>query len=165
MKKLYVIRHGKSDWGNPEVNDFNRPLNHRGIKDAPKIGKYLLENHDHPDLILSSPAKRAFTTAKLIADQLDYSESKILINEQIYLAGLEILLQIINSIDDQFDCVYIFGHNPGFSNLASYLTDNWIEMKTCCVASLESDVDSWKHWSKGLAILKTHISPRNLKVS
>lgn len=165
MKKLYVIRHGKSDWGNPEVNDFNRPLNHRGLSDAPKMGKYLLENHDQPDLILSSPAKRAITTAKLIADKVNYSESNIFQNEQIYLADLESLLQIINSIDDQYNCVYIFGHNPGFSNLSSYLTDNWIEMKTCCVALLETDVNSWTHCARGTSLLKTYISPKNIKVS
>ena len=162
MKKLYVIRHGKSDWGNPEVNDFNRPLNHRGLKDAPRMGKYLFNNHDRADIILSSPAKRAISTANIISKEINYSESKIIKNEKIYLASKESLLQIINSIDDHNNCAYIFGHNPGFSNLASYLTDDWIDMKTCCVAILMSNVDSWGHWSKGIANLEKYLSPKNI---
>ncbi len=160
MKKLYVIRHGKSDWGNPEVIDFNRQLNHRGLSDAPRIGKHLCNHHDNADIILSSPAKRAITTAKLIADQVNYPDTRIKTNENIYLANKESLLEIINSIDDQHNCAYIVGHNPGFSNLASYLIDDWIEMKTCCVAILVSNVKSWKHWSKGNAILEKYLSPK-----
>ena len=162
MKKLYIIRHGKSDWGNPEVNDFNRPLNHRGLKDAPRVGKHLLTSYEKADTIISSPAKRAITTAKLIANEINYPDSSIIENENIYLASKETILQIINKIDDQFNCAYIFGHNPGFSNLASYLTDDWIEMKTCCVAVLNFEVNSWKHISKGTAILEKYISPKSI---
>ena len=103
MKKLYIIRHGKSDWGNPEVNDFNRPLNHRGLKDAPRVGKHLLTSYEKADTIISSPAKRAITTAKLIANEINYPDSSIIENENIYLASKETILQIINKIDDQFN--------------------------------------------------------------
>jgi phosphohistidine phosphatase len=162
MKKLYIIRHGKSDWGNPEVNDFNRALNHRGLKDAPRVGKFLLDHHEKADIILSSPAKRALTTAQLIANEINFPNSGIIENEKIYLANKESILQIINTIDDQYNCAYIFGHNPGFSNLASYLTDDWIEMKTCCVAILNSNVNSWSHLSKGNALLERYVSPKNI---
>ena len=83
--------------------------------------------------------------------------------DRIYLANLETLLEVVQSLDNNLNCVYIFGHNPGFSTLASYLTDDWIEMKTCCVAVLEADVDSWHEWIKGIGFLKEFISPKIIK--
>ena len=87
MKKLYLARHAKSSWKNPDLDDYDRPLNKRGIRDAPFIGKKLKEKNILPDLIISSPAIRAITTAKELAAQMGYPEENIILDENIYEAG------------------------------------------------------------------------------
>ena len=96
MKKIFVIRHGKSDWGNPFQDDFDRTLNHRGLLDAKKMGDYL-KNHTLPDAIISSTAKRAITTAYLIANQLKFDEELIVKKKNLYLAPLNELIQTIQT--------------------------------------------------------------------
>ena len=83
MKTLYVIRHAKSSWDEPDQSDFERGLNDRGKRDAPRMGKRLKERGIHPDLMLSSPAKRAYSTAKRIAEVLDYSTKNIATDKEI----------------------------------------------------------------------------------
>ena len=161
MKQLFIIRHGKSDWGNPFQDDFDRPLNHRGIIDAKKMGIYL-SNYTHPQKIISSTAKRAITTAYLIADQLKINQHEIEQQKKLYHAPLDKLLETIQTADNKHNTLYIVGHNPGLSSLVSYLSEDWIELKTCCVAILQADVDSWSNWIKGVATLKQYISPKTI---
>ena len=161
MKKLFVIRHGKSDWGNPYQDDFDRTLNHRGLLDAKNMGDYL-KNYDLPDSIISSTAKRAITTAYLIAQQLKFEEALIEEKKNLYLAPLNELIETIQCVDNKVNTLYLVGHNPGLTSLVSHLTNDWMELKTCCVAILEADIDSWSHWVKGIASIKEYISPKSI---
>ncbi len=152
MKMLYVIRHAKSSWDNPGLNDFDRPLNERGKRDAPRMGKRLKEKRIVPDLLLSSPAKRAITTCEIMADMLGYPEGKIKTDQELYHAGEEDILQIIKKINDKHEAVFIFGHNPGLTDFVNQLTDTFINnVPTCGVVACTLNIQSWKEtgWGKG----------------
>ena len=144
MKHLYLIRHAKSSWKNPGMSDKERPINKRGLKDAPKMGKYLKKNEKKPDLILTSPARRALETAELIADKIDYNIESIISDEEIYEATTIDLLEIVRNLDDSFKSVFLFGHNPAITFLSNYLTDAVIDnVPTCGVVSISFDIKSW----------------------
>src|SRR3990172_739632 len=144
MKRLYIIRHAKSSWDNSNLQDFERPLNARGERDAPFMGQKLAERGIKPDLILSSPANRAFKTAKIVAETVGYKKKNIVSDQNIYLSDLKTILKIIQNIDDTKNDVMIFGHNPCFTHLANYLSDaNVDNIPTCGVFCVEFDIKSW----------------------
>jgi len=145
MKRLYLIRHAKSSWADHHLSDFDRPLSNRGRRDAPKIGEVLKSKKVKPDLVISSTAKRALNTAKILVNMLDYPIENITESSTIYEATTQNILNVINDIDDENNSVMLFGHNPGFTVLANLLGDKYIDnMPTCAVAELELNVSSWK---------------------
>ena len=149
MKTLYLIRHGKSSWANQSLQDFDRPLNHRGERDVPFMGKRLRE-YDTPDLILSSSANRAISTARIIAGKVGYAEARILEDETMYLASEKTLLSIIREIDNQYKTVMLFGHNPGFTMLANDLTNYFVEnIPTCGVFCITFNIERWQQVGLG----------------
>ncbi|SMO68181.1 SixA phosphatase family protein [Solitalea koreensis] len=149
MKTLYLIRHAKSDQ-TITGSDFDRPLNDRGFKDAPKMAERLLNKKVHPDLIISSPAKRALTTAKTFAETLNYGFKNIYEEKLIYEASTATLLKVINHINDKHEVVLLFGHNPGITFIINYLTNNKLDnLPTCGVFKIEFELDSWKLVSEG----------------
>lgn len=144
MKKLLLIRHAKSSWKQAETADFDRPLNKRGLQDAPMMGKRLAANRAAPDLLLSSPANRAISTAIKLAEALQYSEAKIQIEPKIYEASTKDLLQIIQNLPDTVQDVILVGHNPAISMLSSRLNGGIThDMPTCGVAQLELPITHW----------------------
>jgi phosphohistidine phosphatase len=146
MKTLVLIRHAKSSWDDPGLDDRERPLNKRGKRDAPAMGQLLLEKGMTPDLIVSSPAKRARKTAKILADALDYPRDGIELREALYLQGLETLLAVIASLDDAHACVFLVGHNPELTELANVLTGASIDnIPTAAAVAVDFKA---KHWSK-----------------
>jgi phosphohistidine phosphatase len=163
MKNLFLVRHGKSDWSVSGQKDFDRELNGRGRSDAPKMGRKLYEMEARPDIIISSPAARARLTAELVCEQLKSDPEKILYNEDIYEASVRTLLGVINGIEDKYSRVMIFGHNPGFTFLAEYLTKKEIgNIPTCGVVNIEFDLASWKEVSGGNGELKAFIYPKKV---
>jgi phosphohistidine phosphatase len=150
MKRLLLIRHAKSSWKNPDLDDFNRPLNKRGRKDGPKMGKLLAKRGEIPDLIISSPAKRALKTAFAIAKDVGYPEKKIKEKKKIYLGSVSQLMNVIHNIGNEFNRVFLFGHNPGFNDLSHYLTKHELEnIPTCGVFCIDFEIDSWKEVAEG----------------
>ncbi|MCO4291409.1 histidine phosphatase family protein [Solitalea sp. MAHUQ-68] len=150
MKTLYLIRHAKSDKSISNVSDFDRPLNERGIKDAPSMGKILAKKITQPELIISSPALRAITTAKLFAEQLDYPEERIRLCNEIYEASVSTLLKLVNELGDETSIVIMFGHNPGLTDFFNYLTDNdLLNLPTCGIVKIDFDLESWTLISHG----------------
>lgn len=140
---LYLLRHSKSSWRDLSIDDFDRPLNNRGLKDAPLMGQMLSKKNIIVDTIISSPAKRAIDTASIISNNLGYTKS-IILNKDIYDASLSTLLFIIKNFDDNLKSIMLIGHNPGLTNLSNYLTKYFIEnIPTCGVVALEFD-KSWK---------------------
>ena len=144
MKILYLARHAKSSWKYPTLNDFERPLNKRGRKNAPFMGKILKELDIDIGLILSSPAIRASMTARLMAYQLDYPLENIIYNEAIYHAGEDTLLDVIAGIDHLINQAMLVGHNPGLTTLANILGDTPLSnIPTSGVCCLELNILSW----------------------
>ncbi|HEU5294198.1 MAG TPA: histidine phosphatase family protein [Burkholderiaceae bacterium] len=143
MKTLYLVRHAKSSRDDPTLADRDRPLTDRGRDDAPVIGKRLARRRVLPDLIVSSPALRALTTAQLIAAEVGYPRKHIVVDDQLYAAGVDDLLAVIQGTDDKIDRLMLFGHNPEFSDLASRLAGHLLDMPTCSVAEFDYDSRSW----------------------
>lgn len=144
MKKLYLIRHAKSGWKEAGKTDHERALNHRGIKDAPFMANLLKSKGIKPDLILTSDAVRARTTAQLMAPVFGYPPEEILSESSLYLAGAHEILREVNLIDDKAECCFLVAHNPGISGFTSYITGSQgVDMPTCAVCGVEFDAVSW----------------------
>ncbi|NJN25640.1 MAG: histidine phosphatase family protein [Cyclobacteriaceae bacterium] len=149
MKKIFVVRHAKSSWDEPELEDFDRPLNKRGKKSAPEMGKRMQQRGIAPDLLISSPAKRAFATAKLIARELSISPEKIQKEPRFYEATIPDFVGVLQSLSDEVNTVMIFSHNPGLTDLVNYLSDAGIfNVPTCGIAEIDLDIAGWKELDK-----------------
>ncbi|MEJ5994949.1 histidine phosphatase family protein [Pedobacter sp. Du54] len=143
-KRLLLIRHAKSDWGNPSVRDFDRPLNKRGYANAPEMGKRMVNQNIYPDLVISSPALRALTTAKYFSKEWEIDENNIQTDKTIYEATLKNLLNVVHQFDNRFNTIALFGHNPGLTDFANYLSEvNIYNMPTCSIVMLEFSFNDW----------------------
>lgn len=144
MKKLIIVRHAKSSWADTSLTDINRPLNSRGKRDAPFMAKLIREKGISPDLILSSPAKRALLTAKVFADELIYPAKDIQLVSEIYEAFYEEIIEVLHDVKDEINTLMIFGHNPGFTDFTNFVSDSYIEnIPTCGIVGLELKEESW----------------------
>ena len=162
MKRLTLVRHAKSSWEESGLADFERPLGKRGKKDAPVMGERLAARGDPPDLVVSSPAKRARKTAKLIARELDLPDEGLTWKEEIYLAETDMLLKVVRGLDDRFGHVMLVGHNPGLTELGNLLGDCGIEnIPTCGVLCLDFDAESWKTVGPDSGTLVFYDTPKN----
>lgn len=146
MKRIYLVRHAKSSWGQMDLTDFERPLNERGQKDAPVMAERLRKRKPEIDALISSPAVRAKNTAILFSQGLDIKEKKIIYEEDLYHAGINSFNSVIASMDDDFKEIALFSHNPGITDFANSLVakvqiDN---MPTCSIFAVEADVKKWK---------------------
>lgn len=148
MKKLLIMRHAKSDWNQPFASDFERPLNGRGEQDAPRMGEWLAERDLFPDLILSSPAVRARSTAELVADAAGF-DCDMALDRRIYHADAATLLEVINGLPDWAETVMLFGHNPGFEDLVSALSGSDERMPTAAIACINLAIDAWAEAERG----------------
>ena len=148
MKSLYIIRHAKSSWGNFSLPDFERPLNERGEKDAPVMAKRLLKKNTSIDLFVSSPAKRALKTCKLFCKEFNVTEEAILVVEKLYHASSEIFYKVVREIDDKYEHVAIFSHNPGISEFVNSLHTNVTidTMPTCAIFAVSIDCTNWNQF-------------------
>lgn len=161
-KKLYIIRHAKSAWDSPSLKDFDRPLNERGLSDAPMMGRRLFDRKILADLIIASEANRAQTTARLIAKELNYPESDIQFTKDIYHATIKEMIQLINQIDNRYNTVLLFGHNPTFTELAEYITDEaYGTLPTCGIVGIALTVDRWDLVSGACGEEIYHDYPKN----
>ncbi|PKL82735.1 MAG: phosphohistidine phosphatase [Ignavibacteriae bacterium HGW-Ignavibacteriae-3] len=150
MKKLFLIRHAKSSWDSHAQSDIERPLNNRGEQNALMMSKILMKENILPELLLSSPALRALSTAKIFAGQFGIDQETIVIEKSIYEAGIRELSIIVDGIDDRYDSVFLFGHNPGLSAFTNLIGDKFIpEMPTCAIAGLEFNINRWSKVARG----------------
>lgn len=148
MKKLVLIRHAKSDWSIPGIKDIDRPLNERGYLDAHKIGAQLREKTAGKKLFISSPAIRAISTALIIAREINYPQENISIHSELYEAEVNVYEEIIFSLDNTFDTIFIFGHNPTISQVISQFTGvTFVEVPTCSVSVINFET---KHWNEAM---------------
>lgn len=143
MKNLFLLRHAKSSWKDTLIDDFERPLNKKGKRDAPQIAYRFSKRGFDVDLIISSSAKRTSDTAKIFADILRL-KSETVFKKELYEASYQEILEVINHINEKFGNVLIVCHNPGVTNLVNYLSDNYIDnLPTSGIVGLSTDLN-WK---------------------
>ena len=142
MKTLFLIRHAKSSWDDPALDDRWRPLAARGRRDAPRLGRRLARRYRPPDLLLSSPALRALDTARLIAARLGCR--RVAVDARLYDGGIRGLQRVIHQLDDAHRRVMLFGHNPQLTAMARRYSDAIGHLPTCTALRLKFDVKSWR---------------------
>lgn len=163
MKTLLMLRHAKSSWDSSAESDFERPLNARGEADTPRIAKALQELGVTIDEIVSSPARRALSTAERVADEIGFGAAKVTQEPRLYEAGRKQILSIVDARDDAHSCVLLVGHNPGFHDVVEFLSGEWIgKYPTAALSVLELEEDNWSANYAGCAKLKQIIAPKTL---
>lgn len=162
MKTLFLIRHAKSDWGKAELKDVDRPLNARGYSDAYKMSSKFKEQKIAPDLLITSPAIRAISTALIFCRNLQLDASRIIINSDLYDSSVKEYKNCISKIDIKFKHVLLFGHNPTISDCAKKLLGSFPqEMPTCSIAGIQSDEDEWNNFVEKKCELLFFDFPKN----
>ncbi|MGD9563980.1 MAG: histidine phosphatase family protein [Pyrinomonadaceae bacterium] len=142
MKRLYLLRHAESDWGDSAVDDFDRRLTDRGVRTVLFMGALMDGRGLSPDVIVSSPAKRAMQTAEMVLDASGFDRS-IDYDERIYEAGVSTLLNVITGLPDEDGSALIVGHNPGMEGIIHSLTGAVQPMPTGAIAVISLDVARW----------------------
>lgn len=162
MKSLLVIRHAKSE-SSFTLNDFERPLNERGKKDAPEMAKRLVALNIKIDAFVASPAKRAKKTAELFCKEYERNDEDIIFISALYHAPPAIFNEVIKHLDDAFNTVAIFAHNPGITYFVNELvTGTAIDnMPTCAVFAVKANINHWKDFEKSRKELLFFDYPKN----
>ncbi len=161
MKTLTIVRHAKSSWKNTGLTDRERPLNRRGERDAPEMGRRIHEHGIRPSLLLSSPAVRALTTAKIIAGELGYPLEFLQREEQLYLASVTDIQDVLVAQDPGFNSIMIFGHNPGFTDFANFLVPGLTNnLPTAGVVSVQLETEDWNLYERPACELVVHDYPK-----
>jgi len=143
MKTLLVLRHAKSSWNDPALDDHERPLNKRGRRDAPRMGELVGECGLIPDVIISSDAVRARLTAAAVAEAARYA-GEILLDPHLYLASPADILSLLATVRANAGTVMIVGHNPGLEKLVEQLTGERQDLPTAALAQIGLPIDQWR---------------------
>ncbi|MDH3576925.1 MAG: histidine phosphatase family protein [Gammaproteobacteria bacterium] len=161
MKTLTLVRHAKSSWSDTHLSDRKRPLNKRGKRDAPAMGKRILKHGIRPSLIMSSPARRAWSTAKQIAAEISYPIEFLQREDSLYLASLDEILGVIVAQDNRFNNMMIVGHNPGMTDFANFLSPGLTNnLPTAGVVSVQIDQDDWNLYEQPKTELLVYDYPK-----
>ena len=162
MKTLLLLRHAKSSWDDLSLKDFDRPLNKRGLKAAPRVGAHMQKEKLRPDLVLSSPALRAKQTTTMVCEAGGFA-SLANFDERIYEASAQRLFEIVAGIDDRIGMAMLVGHNPGFEELLAALTSESQAMPTAALACIELKVEKWSDLALDCGKLKWLVRAKDLK--
>lgn len=165
MLILYLVRHAKSSWSHPGLRDHDRPLNDRGLRDAPRMAKLLVEQHsEKPDMLVSSTAKRALSTAHFFAEAFGIGAEAIQREPDIYEAYPQEILRIVSELPESAKTVMLFGHNPTFTALANqFAGDDFVEnVPTCGVVKIVSTAPDWKSFYEGNSSLTACFFPKEV---
>jgi phosphohistidine phosphatase len=170
VKRLYLLRHAKSDWADPALEDFDRPLNGRGLKSAPAMGRYMRREGLVPALVLCSPARRTRQTWELLAAALK-AEPAVDYADDLYLGEPARLLKRIGQAPESLPSLLVIAHNPGLQALAHKLATGGdkagrrrmaTKYPTAALAVLDCDVGAWDQLASGLCVLERFVAPRDL---
>lgn len=162
MKQLILVRHAKSDHSF-DLEDFDRPLNKRGLRDAPIIAEYLKQNFPKPDIIISSPAKRTKTTTEIISKTLQIATEQIVFEEKLYLCYTSDYFEIINAQDNKYNTIMIVSHNPGTTEFSNILTGSKIDIvPTCGAINIQLQVENWSRVEPYSGKLVDFIYPKKI---
>lgn len=159
MKTLQILRHAKSDWAADYSLDHDRPLNGRGVRSARMVGILLSERDEVPDLIISSTALRARTTAELAMEEGSWA-STLELDRGLYESGVAGVLSIVAAVAD-VERLMVVGHQPTWSMLVRHLTGDQVDMKTACVASVGLEIASWAEVGDNRGTLLAVLNPRD----
>lgn len=163
IKTLYLIRHAKSDWNEEDASDFERGLNTRGFKDLNMMGSYISLRNIKPDLILSSSALRAQLTADKLSEKIGY-KGKTHYMKELYLVCPETLLDTIRLQDNQYDHIFLIGHNPELTEFANFLTkDHFGKLPTLGIVTINIDIKSWEDIEEGKGEVDSFVYPKQFK--
>lgn len=143
VKTLLLLRHAKSSWEDRSLSDHDRPLNERGERDAPRMGRLLRDENRWPDLILSSTATRARRTTQLLIEAVD-RETEVRYLSKLYLAEPEDYVEAVRRVGGEADSVLLVGHNPGLEMLVQRLTGEWHRLPTAALVCVTLPIDTWK---------------------
>jgi phosphohistidine phosphatase len=161
MKTLTLVRHAKSSWKHPELTDRERPLNKRGKRDAPVMGRRIEKHGIRPSLIISSPAVRAWKTARVIAGEIGYPIEFLQREDGLYLASLDNWLDVIAAQDNGFSSIMAFGHNPGLTDFANFLSPGLTHnVPTAGVVCVNIDRDDWMLYERPKTELVVYDYPK-----
>jgi len=162
MKKLILVRHGKSSWLNPQLKDHDRPLAKRGLRDIPDMAqRFLKRNIGLPDQLITSTALRASQTALITANELGLDESGISQSNRLYHASADILLETIQNTLDNKKFIFLFGHNPGFNDLINLLGEPLENLATTGYFGFKAKITSWKDFNRETAEFWLFDFPKN----
>ncbi|MCH7815444.1 MAG: histidine phosphatase family protein [Proteobacteria bacterium] len=154
MKTLFLLRHAKSSWDDPELKDFERPLSERGTADVPVMANRLLQRHQSVACIISSPAIRAKTTAKLFAKHIKFPFDELISNPELYFAGSSMFLKAASQVDEHCDSAMLVGHNPAITEFVNELANTDIDnIPTCGLIEVSLPVENWSDIQLGEATL------------
>lgn len=159
MKRLYILRHAKSSWDDASLADFDRPLNDQGVNAAAFIGELIAGRGMEPEVIISSPAKRAERTAELVKENIGF-DVPLTYDERVYEASLTTLLKVISEIPADVDSALLIGHNPGMEAIIRCLTGEIQPMSTAALASIKLAIGQWKAVDQGTGTLEFLIRPK-----
>ncbi len=164
MKSIFLLRHAKSSWSNPGLEDQHRPLNKRGKRDAPLMGERFRARNENLDIILASPALRAITTAELFAEACGFSAGEIAQESDLYFFGARSIQGIIINQDDQYRSLMLVFHNPDITEFVNSIDDaNRIyNIPTCGIVKLVSDIQRWRDWSRSNTELECFDYPKKI---
>jgi phosphohistidine phosphatase len=163
MKTLFLVRHAKSAGQYSAPTDFERPLNEQGIRTAPLMARYLLKKKIPIDQFVSSPALRAKSTAQLFMKEYQRDQQELLLIQELYHASTELFTEIVSRLDDRFDQVALFSHNPGITDFASSLTAVKIDnMPTSSVFGITVPIERWKDFAAAPKSFLLFEYPKNL---
>jgi phosphohistidine phosphatase len=163
MKMLCLVRHAKSSWKFPDLDDFERPLNKRGKRDAPAMGHFLKDKNIRPDIIISSPAIRASVTTKIISKILAYPLNRVKYTDDIYESDITSLLKVVQSVKDKYKSAMIVGHNPALTNFANLLTNSRIDnIPTCGILCANLAINSWLDVAEDCGSIDFFKFPKNI---
>lgn len=160
MKKLLLLRHAKSSWDDPELADFDRPLNSRGIRSAKFLGELIHEREISADRVVSSTAKRAKQTAVLVSQIGGLPD--VVYDERIYQASVIRLIGLVGEFDDAFDSVLLIGHNPGIAELIRVLTGESHEIPTAALSRISLPIERWSDVAPACGTLEFVIRTKDL---
>jgi phosphohistidine phosphatase len=162
MKNLTLVRHAKSSWEHPGLDDRDRPLNKRGERDAPLMGQRIAAAGIRPSLIIASPATRAWTTAKIIANEIGYPREFLQREIKLYHASLDTMLDVLVAQDTEFNSIMLVGHNPGLTTFANYLSPGITNnLPTAGVLSVDFEQDDWNLYSAPKTELVCYDTPKS----
>ena len=161
---LFLCRHAKSSWSEPGLGDKERPLNERGKFDAPLMGEILKNKQESPDLIISSPAKRALKTAKIIAEKLNYDIKNIEVENELYMAGKSDFLDVLTKCSSENKSIMLFSHNYGITDFANYISNSDIgNIPTCGIVKISFTFKNWEDLKNNKGKQQYFIYPKMFK--